>query len=155
MRLTEHILSRFWSWHCLTQIKKDKGFLESVIIMGCSSKRYGDIVEPLADSTRKSVPAVITWNNESLKDFGLHKQMLSSAPVLMFPDVAKPFILYVDASGYAVWAFLGQTNALEEEHAVTSASEKLADSQSKWAVVCRSHLLSFGTEPFWLTVVWS
>ena len=54
------------------------------------------IARPLhkASETKSS----FTWTKETQEAFESLKKQLSSTPILAFPDVKEPFILYTDAS---------------------------------------------------------
>ena len=48
------------------------------------------------------------WSTECQDCFTLLKQLLTTAPVLHYPDFSKPFVLYTDASLVAVGTVLSQ-----------------------------------------------
>ena len=59
-------------------------------------KNFAMIGRPLhkASETKSS----FTWTEETQEAFESLKKHLSSTPILAFPDVKEPFILYTDAS---------------------------------------------------------
>ena len=97
-------------------------------------KNYSEVVKPLTDLTKKTVPCVLLWEETHQKVFEELKQKLCSAPVLRAPDFSKGYILQVDASGYAVGACVSQVDELGE-HPIAYASQKLTDSQTKWSTI--------------------
>ena len=52
------------------------------------------------------------WSEQCERGFQALKQSLTSAPVLAFPDLLKPYILYTDASDSCIGSVLMQ----EHEH---------------------------------------
>ncbi|EIE84465.1 hypothetical protein RO3G_09175 [Rhizopus delemar RA 99-880] len=77
---------------------------------------FAGIAAPLTNLTKGSGPKrrAITWTEDCQKSFDLIKRKLSSAPVLMTPDMTKPFRIECDASDFAIGAVLLQ----EEENGV-------------------------------------
>jgi hypothetical protein len=53
---------------------------------------------------------IVPWNWEGpqIHAFNALKDLVSSPPCLLMPDLDKPFVIHVDASGYAVGAVLQQ-----------------------------------------------
>jgi hypothetical protein len=48
------------------------------------------------------------WEGPQIHAFTTLKDLVSSPPCLLMPDLEKPFVLHVDASGYALGAVLQQ-----------------------------------------------
>jgi hypothetical protein len=48
------------------------------------------------------------WEGPQIQAFNALKDCISSPPCLLMPDLNKPFVLHVDASGFAVGAVLQQ-----------------------------------------------
>ena len=109
---------------------------------------YSELVRPLISSTKNSVPSVIPWSEEAQLSFESVKQRLCSAPVLMIPDVKKPFIVQVDASNFAVGSCISQLDDSGRKHPVAYGSQKLSDSQVKWATIEGSVCCCLGIETF-------
>ena len=76
------------------------------------------IVAPLTQLTRKDQPFI--WTDKCEESFQELKRRLTSAPILMIPDVGKPFEVYFDASH--LW--LGYV-LMQEKRAVAYASRQL------------------------------
>ncbi|KAG0975536.1 hypothetical protein G6F57_011275 [Rhizopus arrhizus] len=76
-------------------------------------KNFAGIAAPLTDLT-KGVGAkcrAIQWNEQCQESFDYIKKKISSAPVLMNPDMSKPFRIECDASDFAVGAVLLQEDS--------------------------------------------
>lgn len=96
-------------------------------------KDYATITGPLTMLTRKDTP----WNWTKTHDrlFWTLKKALMDAPVLRLPDLSKPFILYTDASGFAVGAILAQKDEEGKEYVVYYASRTLNAAESRYATI--------------------
>ena len=72
-------------------------------------KDYAKIAQPLYDLTKKQI-GPFTWTNEAESAFQTLKTMLTTAPLLAYPDVhsSEPLILTVDSSSVAVGYVLSQ-----------------------------------------------
>ena len=70
--------------------------------------------------TKKKVP--FQWDTSQKEAFNKLKHFLSHGPILIVPDLRKPFEVHCDASGQCVGAVLNQ-----EGHAVAYESRKLRD----------------------------
>jgi hypothetical protein len=67
---------------------------------------FSAIARPLTDLLKKETKW--RWEQKEQTSFELLKRMLTTTPLLEFPDFTKPFILTTDASGYAIGAILSQ-----------------------------------------------
>jgi len=76
------------------------------------------IVAPLTQLTRKDQP--FTWTDKCGESFQELKRRLTSAPILVIPDVGKPFVVYCDASHLGLGCVL-----MQEKKAVAYASRQL------------------------------
>ncbi|XP_017416766.2 uncharacterized protein LOC108327584 [Vigna angularis] len=79
---------------------------------------FSKIVAPLIQLTRKDHP--FAWTDRCESSFQELKQKLTSAPVLVIPDTAKPFEVYCDASHQGLGCVL-----MQEKKAVAYASRQL------------------------------
>ena len=62
------------------------------------------------------------------------KQRLLSAPILVYPDFQKPFIISTDASDQAIGYVLGQRDQQGREHAIAYGGRKLHRDEQKWHI---------------------
>ena len=63
--------------------------------------RFSDLSRPLTRLTHKD--ALFKWTKECEAVFQMPKDTLCQHPILKYPDPARPYILFTDASNYA-WA---------------------------------------------------
>ena len=83
------------------------------------------------------------WTSDAQEAFDDLKGRLTSTPILAFPSLQKPFILYTDASQFAMGAVLVQEHD-RLERAICYASIALSKSQSKYSAT-RCELLAILT----------
>jgi len=79
---------------------------------------FSKIVAPLTQLTRKDQP--FTWTDKCEENFQELKRRLMSPPILVIPDVGKPFEVYCDASHLGLGCVL-----MQEKKAVAYASRQL------------------------------
>ena len=98
---------------------------------------------PLHMLTRADVPFV--WTAACEGAFVCLKELLTSPPVLAYPDFAKPFVLHTDASGKGLGAVLEQIQDDGDHHPVAFASRTLSKHEVKYGI----------TELETLAVIWA
>ncbi|MCO5611700.1 hypothetical protein L7F22_065958 [Adiantum nelumboides] len=81
-------------------------------------EKFSLIASPLHDLTKKNVKYV--WTEGKQEAFDKLKQKLTSQPVLVLPDLSKPFEVQCDACGDCLGAVL-----LQEGHAIAYESRRL------------------------------
>ncbi|XP_052732478.1 uncharacterized protein LOC128196266 [Vigna angularis] len=79
---------------------------------------FSKIVAPLTQLTRNDQP--FAWTDRCEASFQELKDKLTSAPVLVIPDTAKPFVVYCDASHQGLGCVL-----MQEKRAVAYATRQL------------------------------
>ena len=79
---------------------------------------FSKVVAPLTQLTRKDQP--FTWTKKCEESFQELKRRLTSAPILVIPDIGKPFEVYYDASHLGLGCVL-----MQERKAVAYASRQL------------------------------
>jgi len=79
---------------------------------------FSKIVAPLTQVTRKDQP--FAWTDKCEESFQELKRRLTSTPILVIPDVGKPFEVYCDASHLGLDCVL-----MQEKKAVAYASRQL------------------------------
>ena len=67
---------------------------------------FSKVAAPLFALTRKD--AIFQWDEKCQESFDHLKSLLIQAPLLVFPDFTKPFVLETDASGQGLGAVLSQ-----------------------------------------------
>src|SRR5277367_2582629 len=73
------------------------------------------------------------WGTTEQKSFEELKQYLTSAPVLLLPDPAKPFTVTTDASDFAIGAVLTQDQG-KGQQPVAYESRKLSPAEQNYAI---------------------
>ena len=72
---------------------------------------FSSITRPLHDLTKKNVGFV--WSHKQEEAFKMLKEKLIAQPILVLPDLEKPFKVQCDACGHSLGAVL-----LQEWHAI-------------------------------------
>jgi hypothetical protein len=67
---------------------------------------FSKIAKPLTEMLKKNVP--YTWNGETEAAFSTLKTLLTTEPLLQYPDFTSPFVFTTDASNDALGAVLSQ-----------------------------------------------
>src|SRR5579883_785344 len=106
-------------------------------------KDYADISSPLSNLTRKGIPFV--WTEKCQQAFEILRDKLISKPILQYPDFSQQFVLYTDASDFALEAVFSQRNEKKEESVIGYASQKYQPAEQNY----------YTTEKECLTVVWA
>ena len=92
---------------------------------------FADIDKPLTDAMGSRKAKVHFPLGDSAKvAFEKFKKLACTAPVLVPPKYGEPFLLYTDASLYAVGCCLAQEDTLGNKHAVAYGSQKLTPTHS-------------------------
>ena len=100
---------------------------------------FAGLAKPLTTLTKKDVPFV--WTQECQQGFDELKRILSTEPLLIYPDVSQPFIVACDASTKATGAVLSQSRN-GDEHPIAYTSRQLYSAESKYSVT-ELELLAF------------
>ena len=77
--------------------------------------RFSDLAQPLNALTRKDVE--FEWTPICQESFELLKASLKTEPILTYPDLNLPYVLFTDTSKYALACVLTQekTHKFEEK----------------------------------------
>jgi hypothetical protein len=130
-----------------TSITELKGFLGLASYYRRFIKEFSKIAKPLNDLMKginytrevkqkiqnKKIRIEEKWGEKQEKSFQTLKEKLCTTPVLAYPDFEKEFILYTDASGYALGAILSQKDEDEKEHVIYYASKSLTDAEKNYS----------------------
>ena len=66
-----------------------------------------ELIRPLHQLTRKNIP--FEWTTDCQNSLDCLKHTITSAPILIYPEPTKPYILYTDSSKYTWAGILTQT----------------------------------------------
>ena len=100
---------------------------------------FSEIAIPIIKLTKKF--AKFEWTKECQIAFDFLKESLTTVPVLGYPDINKPYILYTDASDNCVGACLTQPcdestqPGMTNEQPLYFLSHKLSHTQTKWPTI--------------------
>jgi hypothetical protein len=94
------------SWPIPTTVKQVRSFLGICNFYRPFIRQFSHTAKPLNELTRKDIPW--DWTPRCQNAFETLRQRITSEPVLIQPDLTKPFELEVDASGFALGAVLTQ-----------------------------------------------
>ena len=107
---------------------------------------FSKLAKPLTSLLKKDIP--FDWTNSQQLAFETLKNNLTSAPVLIYPDFTKPFILTCDASNYAISAILSQ-GEVGKDRPIAFASRTLNKAETNYSVTEKECLaIIFGTKIF-------
>ena len=126
-------------WPIPTSQKEVQQFLGLVSYYRRFIKDFATIAKPLHSLTEKN--SQFRWTDQCQRAFDHLKQCLTNAPVLMFPDYSKTFILDTDASDTGIGAVLSQLDDNDQEHVIAYASRTLSKPERRYCVT-RKELLS-------------
>jgi len=93
---------------------------------------YSKIAVPLTKLLQKETK--FEWSTTCQTAFDKLKAALISAPILVYPNFDKPFLLTTDASGEALGYILGQLNDNGHEQVIAYGGRSLHPNEKKWSV---------------------
>jgi hypothetical protein len=111
-------------WPSPSNVKEVQSFLGFVNFYRRFIKDFADIARPLHDLTRKA--SEWAWNKEHQEAFDALKKLVTSSPILIFPDDHEPYKVEADSSDYATGAVLSQLGEDEKWHPVAFLSKSLS-----------------------------
>ena len=125
-------------WPISTSQREVQQFLGLVSYYRRFIKDFATIAKPLHGLTEKNTQ--FRWTDQCQKAFDHLKQCLTNAPVLMFPDYSKMFIVDTDASDTGIGAVLSQLDDNNQEHVIAYASRTLSKSEIRYCVTYKELL---------------
>jgi len=93
---------------------------------------FARVAKPLYVMTSKKSQFI--WNEERSDAFEKLKELLTSPPVLSYPNYDKQFIVECDASNYAIGGVLSQINDKGELHPVYYYSKTLSKAEVNYSI---------------------
>lgn len=116
-----------------TNLKAVRSFLGLCNYYRRFVKSFADVARPLNDLMKKNVN--FQWTNDCHNAFQALKDKLTSEPVVLkFPDYERQFILYTDASDFAIGYVLGQKASDNKEHVIAYSGRSLTKTERNWPV---------------------
>ncbi|CAM9999853.1 unnamed protein product, partial [Choristocarpus tenellus] len=132
-------------------VKGLQSFLGSMNFVRKYIPHLATATEPLVELIRHTQK--VKWNRPQQTAFDECKRMLSTAPVLHFPDFSKEFFIHVDVSNVGTGAFLAHKN---EDHfdIIAYHSALLSPSQHKYSATQKECLAVILTIQHWRPYIW-
>ena len=93
-------------WPTPTTVRQVRSFVGLANFYRKFIKGFSAIAKPLTELTKKDI--LFQWGAEQTKAMNELKKALCTAPVLLLPDLAKPFVVHTDASSFALGGVLQQ-----------------------------------------------
>ena len=122
-----------------TTSKEVKQFLGLIGYYRKFVPRFSDISRPLTKLTRHDTP--FEWTEQCDKAFNHLRELLIQYPILRYPDPAKGYVLYTDASGIGWSGVLTQEYVDEKnrakQHPICYVSGQFRGSQLNWAALTK------------------
>jgi hypothetical protein len=119
-----------------------KGFLGLAGYYRRFIPNFSKIAKPMTELLRKDVPYI--WSEKTEAAFRTFKTLLTSEPLLQYPDFARPFVLTTDASNDAIGAVLSQ-GPIGKDLPIAYASRTLISAERNYPTI----------EKELLAIVWS
>lgn len=113
-----------------TNLTQLRGFLGLASYYRRFIKDFSKIANPLNKLLKKNVP--FNWTNAQQQAFEYLKNCLISSPILTYPQWNRPFILFTDASTFALGAVLSQKDEDGNERVVAYASRSLLPAEKNY-----------------------
>ena len=114
-------------------VKETRSFLGVCSFYRRVLQGFSHHAEPLVKLTRKHVK--FEWGPEQQTSFLKLKASLVSSKVMAVPRPNEPYLLYTDASDYAVGAILVQKDETGMERVIQYVSHSLSKSQRRWSTL--------------------
>lgn len=131
-------IERVCKWPVPANVTEIKSFLGLASYYRLFVPNFAQVARPLHKLTEANVEFL--WTPECRSSFQTLKTLLSTAPVLAYPDFTAEFILDTDASNHCVGAVLSQVKD-GAEHPVAYASRTLTKAERNYCVA-RKELLA-------------
>lgn len=124
-------IEKVLNWPLPKTQKEIKGFLGLVGYYRRFIKDFAQLTKPMTKCLKKG--AIIIQDEKFKQCFKDCQTILTTDPILRYPDFNKQFILETDASDYALGAVLSQKFEDNKEHPIAYASRTLNDTEVNWS----------------------
>ena len=119
-------------WPTPTTVKQVRSFLGFCNFYRAFIQGFSYLAKPLNNLTKKDTPW--TWGNEQQTAFETLRERIISEPVLIQPDLSKPFEIEVDSSGFARGVVLLQRGKDNKRHPIAFYSQTLTDTEQNYPI---------------------
>lgn len=131
VRMMEDKVKAVQEWPTPTRVSHVRSFLGTAGYYRRFIRDFSKISTPLSNLTKESTK--FEWGHAQEAAFLQLKQSIMSAPVLVLPDPNVPYVVHVDASGYAVGAVLQQDQG-KGLQPIAFLSKKMLDAETRYPV---------------------
>jgi len=122
-------------------VREVRGFIGAIGYYRRFIPAFSRIATPLIALTKKY--ARFNWTEDCQRSFDTLKEQLTAIPLLAYPDLSKPMVLYTDASDQCIGACLtqpcperdGPVPGISEEVPIYFLSHRLSPTQQRWPVI--------------------
>jgi hypothetical protein len=125
-------------WPTPITVKQTRGFLGFGNFYRCFIRHFSNLAKPLNNLLKKEQK--FKWTTECQQAFDELKKRFTEEPVLMMPDLTRPFQIETDASKYATGAVLTQLDANGDRHPVSFISKTLSPPERNYEIYDRELL---------------
>ena len=125
-------------WPTPQTVKQVRSFLGFGNFYRKFIRKYSEIAKPLNELLRKDRP--FEWTKEADQAFITLKRRFCEEPVLMMPDLSRPFQIESDASKYATGAVLTQQDSNGSRHPVSFISKTFSPAERNYEIYDRELL---------------
>ena len=132
-------ISSIQDWKLPENVTEMRSFLGLASYYRRFIEDFGKISAPLTRMLENNRPFI--WDDEGKKAFNELKLRLATAPILVYPDFTKPFILDTDASDKGIGAVLSQLGTDQLEHPLAYFSRTLNKHERNYSIT-RKELLA-------------
>ena len=119
------------AWPTPTNVRDVRAFLGTAGYYRKFIRNFSAIATPLTELTKETVK--FDWTAAQQASFVQLKAAMQSAPVLALPDPTLPFVVHVDASGFATGAVLQQDQG-KGLQPIAYLSKKMLDAETRYPV---------------------
>ena len=113
----------------LTEVRSFLGFCN---FYRCFIRNFSEIAKPLNELMQKDKKW--TWEIDQNQAFLHLKFIITSSPILVFPEPHRPYLVEADSSGYATGAVLSQMHDNNKWHPVAYLSKGLSPAERNYDI---------------------
>ena len=119
-------------WPMPTTVKQVRSFLGFCNFYRAFIRGFSHLAKPLNNLTKKDTPW--TWGKDQQNVFDTLREWIITEPVLVQPDLTKPFKMEVDSSGFARGAVLLQRGSNGKKHPIAFYSQTLTNAERNYPI---------------------